>query len=83
MTLTLSFSASTEAKLKEQAAASGRDVAEYVANIVEKAVGSEIENGKLTTHQRAAQWRKWAESHPKVDHFVNDSRESIYDGRGE
>jgi hypothetical protein len=83
MTIKLSFSASTEAKLKEQAAASGRDVAEYVTDIVETAIETEIENGKLTPDQRAAQWRKWAESHPKVEHFVDDSRESIYDGRGE
>jgi hypothetical protein len=27
--------------------------------------------------------RQWAESHPPVDHFVDDSRESIYEGRGE
>jgi predicted DNA-binding antitoxin AbrB/MazE fold protein len=27
--------------------------------------------------------REWAASHPRVDHFVDDSRESIYAGRGE
>jgi hypothetical protein len=27
--------------------------------------------------------RQWAESHPRVDHFVDDSRESIYFGRDE
>jgi hypothetical protein len=27
--------------------------------------------------------REWAESHPKLDHIADDSRESIYAGRGE
>ncbi len=27
--------------------------------------------------------RDWAASHERVDHFVDDSRESIYAGRGE
>jgi hypothetical protein len=35
----------------------------------------------------AEQWikdlREWAASHPPVTHFVDDSRESIYEGRGE
>ena len=27
-------------------------------------------------------FRAWAASHPASDHFVDDSRESIYEGRG-
>jgi predicted DNA-binding antitoxin AbrB/MazE fold protein len=27
--------------------------------------------------------REWAAGHPPVEHFVDDSRESIYSGRGE
>jgi predicted DNA-binding antitoxin AbrB/MazE fold protein len=27
--------------------------------------------------------REWAASHPRVEHFVDDSRESLYAGRGE
>lgn len=27
--------------------------------------------------------RTWSDSHPPVTHFVDDSRESIYEGRGE
>ena len=83
MTITLSFSASTEAELKRQAAANGRDVVEYVTNIVEQAVNGEPGAQKLSPDERAARWRKWAESHPKIEHYVDDSRESIYDGRGE
>jgi Arc/MetJ-type ribon-helix-helix transcriptional regulator len=30
----------------------------------------------------AARFRAWAASHPRIEHFVDDSRESIYEGRG-
>lgn len=36
-----------------------------------------------TPEQRIAVWREWVDSHPPVHHFVDDSRESIYEGRGE
>jgi hypothetical protein len=33
--------------------------------------------------ERAAVWNTWCESHRPVNHFVDDSRESVYAGRGE
>jgi accessory colonization factor AcfC len=30
-----------------------------------------------------SQWRQWAASHPQRDVRLDDSRESIYEGRGE
>ncbi len=33
--------------------------------------------------ERSKAIREWAESHPRVDHFVDDSHETIYAGRGE
>lgn len=37
----------------------------------------------LSPEERAAAARAWAESHEPVTHFVDDSRETIYEGRGE
>jgi hypothetical protein len=48
MTVTLSISPTTETKLRQQATASGRDVAEYVTKIVEEAVTEKIEPQKLS-----------------------------------
>jgi len=31
-------------------------------------------------HPWVKQLREWAQGHPKIDHFVDDSRESIYGG---
>jgi hypothetical protein len=43
MTLTIDLSPQVEAKLRERAAASGRDAAQYVAEIVEEAVSRSVE----------------------------------------
>jgi hypothetical protein len=40
-------------------------------------------HGQLTAEQWSREWRAWAESHPELDHIADDSRESIYAGRGE
>jgi hypothetical protein len=84
MAITICLSPATEDRLKEQAAASGRDVSLYAIELIEKAVaGIDASSSELSPVQRAAEWRAWAESHPRGDHFVDDSRESIYAGRGE
>ena len=36
-----------------------------------------------STEQWVAAWRAWAEGHPPCPVLANDSRESIYEGRGE
>lgn len=39
------------------------------------------------TPKSAAEWirslEEWSDSHPRVSHFVDDSRDSIYEGCGE
>jgi phenylpyruvate tautomerase PptA (4-oxalocrotonate tautomerase family) len=37
----------------------------------------------MTAEEWIARMKAWAARHPRVDHFVDDSRESIYAGRGE
>jgi hypothetical protein len=43
--------------------------------------------GGTVSFPSRAEWiravREWAASHPQVEHFVDDSRESIYTDRGE
>jgi hypothetical protein len=36
-----------------------------------------------SAEQWVAEWRAWIASHAPVTHFVDDSREAIYEGRGE
>jgi len=83
MILTIDLSPATEARLKEQAAASGRDVGLYAADLIEQVVsGIDLSSSELSPAQRAAEWRAWAESHARSDHFVDDSRKRIYADRG-
>ena len=39
--------------------------------------------GELPPDEWIARFRAWAESHPKREVIIDDSRETIYGGRGE
>jgi hypothetical protein len=88
MSLTIPFTPEVEARLRERAAASGKDVGTFVREVVEEklelAGAAERSNG-----QWAAEFDAWmkevasrASAYP-TDFAVDDSRESIYEGRGE
>ena len=84
MNLTLHLSPELEAKLREQAKAEGK-APEQVAM---KALEMQLESGPLAAATMSAeQWvadiRSWATSHRSLPREVDDSRESIYAGRGE
>lgn len=85
MTLTLSLPPHLEARLRERAAASGKDVEGFVREAVEEKLLASEPTGPegKTREQWAAEFKAWVESHKPVTHFVDDSRESIYAGRGE
>jgi len=75
----------TEKKLREHARASGKDVNDIVAQAVEEKLASSTskDNGDLPATEWSRQWRAWAASHRTLDHIADDSRESVYNGRGE
>lgn len=87
MTVNLSLSPETEAKLKELATAEGKDLASLVLEAVEDklAVADDIARPRqnLSADQWVARLRKWAASHRSLPFEADDSRESIYEGRGE
>jgi plasmid stability protein len=85
MTLHLSFPPETEARLRERAAATGKDVEEVVREAVEEKLATPTTQGPegKSYEQWAAEFKAWVESHKPVGHFVDDSRESIYADRDE
>ena len=85
MTLTLSFPPETEARLRERAAASGKDVETIVREAVDQTLAAEANTPRSdrSAEEWVAEFMTWVNSHPPVTHFVDDSRESIYAGRGE
>jgi len=88
MTVTLNLTAEKEKILKEKAERAGLSLENYVLTLVERDVnlanGQEI-SGPLTPAQWSVEWRAWAnrERHLPVNLAIDDSRESIYEGRGE
>ena len=89
MTFTLALPPDVESKLLRYAAAVGKDPATFVRETVEQKLAS-LSEPPLSAAERAAAWdrwvehmRSWAEKNLPPGHRVNDSRESIYEGRGE
>jgi len=85
MTLHIPLSPETEAKLRQQAAAAGKDLTSFVLDAVEEKIGEANGSGaaSLSPDQWSREWHAWAASHRPLSHVVDDSRESIYAGRGE
>ncbi len=85
--LSIPLSPDKEAKLRERAAAAGKDVTEYVLQVVEEDLAMTEPVAALDSPQKREQWEKdldaWAEGHPRLDSIADDSRDSIYAGRGE
>lgn len=92
MTIILNLPTDVEQQLKKRAARDGQTVEEYLQKIA--ALQAALPDGSaaasalayppgFSAEERSKAIRDWAESHPRVEHFVDDSRESIYAGRGE
>jgi hypothetical protein len=93
MTITISISTQAEALLRERAAAQGEEIGRVAAQLLERAVSGDGKNGhgQLTGErgERVAAWnsfvagmQEWGKTLP-AGHVVDDSRASIYAGRGE
>lgn len=89
MTVKLALSSEAESRLREQAAAAGKDLASFVLEAVEEklavATDASSDNGheELSKDQWITRFRRWAASHRALPYEADDSRDSIYAGRGE
>lgn len=86
MTLELQLSTEIEAKLRQRATTEGVDLADFVLRAVaEKLADADSKLGSPAPN--AKEWgdklRKLIELHPTAASTVDDSRDSIYAGRGE
>jgi hypothetical protein len=86
-TLQVELPPETEARLRAEAAAAGKDPATFVREAVEEklawASDDMAERPKLSTQERIAEWMAWGGSHVPLGRDADDSRETIYEGRGE
>jgi hypothetical protein len=86
MNLRIEVPPNLEIALKLRASAAGKDIAGFVVD----ALREELSQGELTSDtpnpsaSSFSEWlAAWRQGAPKTNHFVDDSRESIYGGRGE
>lgn len=88
MTLQLDLPADVEHALRARAAAAGQDVSAYVAEVVAERL-AEVEpvppkSASVRSQRRFAErLRAFVALHPGSGGTLDDSRESIYAGRGE
>ncbi len=83
MNLVLHLPPETEAKLKAQAAATGQAPEELALRVLEDEFAASANPPQsMSTAEWIADFRAWAESHRRLPHDADDSRESIYEGRG-
>ena len=92
MTVTLNLPPETEQLLNEKAAKAGQTLEVYLKELAEREartvsgmslVGSDIPRSRLTPDEWVAQWYAWAQRQLPRAVVLDDSRESIYAGRGE
>ena len=87
MTLHIELPAAMENALLALAAAEGKDVSTFVAEVVTERLavpGDEAPRPSASSPQGFAQrLQAWVDLHPRTGQPVDDSRESIYAGRGE
>lgn len=84
MMLNLNIPAETERRIRASASAAGQNIESFVLSAVEAKLATSRPN---SLGESAGEFDDWlaecVSKHPQVTSFVDDSRESIYDGRGE
>ena len=84
MTVTIHLPSETEHQLRAAAARRGFTLEDFLTQlVVSSAAGEVAPTSDKSAEDWVAEFRAWAASHTPVRHFVDDSRESIYEGRGE
>ena len=86
MTVQIDFPAELEQQLQARAAAAGQDVSTIVRQIVADSLGNDEQvqsQSEMTKGHFAKRLDDWIALHPKLKQAIDDSRESIYAGRGE
>ena len=58
-------------------------VVESLVSLLKNQTGLAAPKAALSPEEWVQSLEEWAASHPRLDHFVDDSRESIYAGCGE
>jgi hypothetical protein len=84
MSILLNLTPEIEARLRFQSKLLGRPPEELAMKALEDQLASDAPAADARTPQQwIADFRHWAESHRQLQQEADDSRDSIYSGRGE
>jgi hypothetical protein len=85
MSVSIHFPDEIEHALRRRASEAGQDIATFVTSVVTEKLEREAARPQRRRSHEAFKKRleSWISLHPPSTHFVDDSRESIYEGRGE
>ena len=84
MTLSIELPAEVEQELRRRADAAGEELAVFVLKLVTKSINTSCRRKpKRSAEEIARRLDAWTALHPVLDHAIDDSRESIYQGCGE
>jgi hypothetical protein len=82
MTRRINLPADADSKLRERAAAPGKDVAWFVQEAIEEKLGGGNQSQPKVLHQGSPEWlaefNAWIASHSQQKHIADDSRDAIY-----
>lgn len=76
-TITVPVTADAERHLRQRAAEQGLPLEDFARTVLER------EAAAAKAAAWIANWKAFVASRPRIDHFVDDSRESICEGCGE
>ncbi len=82
--VTIQLPEDLERELQARAKAQGQDVASVALDLLRTSLAEsepKFDPNKIPYEQWRAAFRAWVASAPKVDVVVDDSRETIYEGR--
>ena len=83
MNVSIHFPAEIETTLRRRAAAAGKDVETFVQEVVVERLAEESSNEARSHDEFMSRLRQIISMHPKSNGTLDDSRDSIYAGRGE
>jgi hypothetical protein len=89
MSVMLDLAPDTEQHLRSIARQRGQSLEEYLRELADNAARTCNGSGVMSPEsaqsasERERAWLAWVASHPKLPYIADDSRESIYEGRGE
>ena len=84
MTLNISLSPESEARLRKRAAAAGKDVTVFARETIEEKLfdGDDKPSASGPPRQGSDEWfakfNEWVASHPRRQFLADDSRDAIY-----